>query len=210
MKNRKTFYHLVLDRSGSMTTCWKSTISALTDQMIKIRQMDLNHPEQEIYVSLCIFDNQIEFPFGVTKCSNADFSILENLSPRGNTALFDAIGESIRQIDFVAGDSLSRQEASVVMLVLTDGHENASTRYSSSMIRKEMDKLRATDLWTFAFIGADFDITATAETFNADKSSQMNASKKNMHEAFASVNENLDSYWSMKKIGKIKKNLFGE
>jgi hypothetical protein len=48
--NRKTFYHLILDRSGSMSDCWTQTMSGLQDQFRKVRDLQIQHPEQEFYI----------------------------------------------------------------------------------------------------------------------------------------------------------------
>ena len=203
--NRKTFYHLILDRSGSMSDCWTQTMSGLQDQFRKVRDLQIQHPEQEFYISLCIFDNVIEFPVPVSPAAGNYQHLFQSVQPRANTALFDAIGESIRHLELHAGGLLERKEASVVVVVLTDGQENASHRYSAEMIRREMDRLQATDLWSFSFLGADFDITATATAFNAGAHSSMNFSKANMSIAFESLESKMHEYASEKEHGNIKK-----
>jgi len=205
VKNKKTFYHLVLDHSGSMSDCWPQTMSGLQDQFKKVKDLQQAHPDQEFYISLCIFDNVIEFPLPVTPANMVQVNFLDGIQPRSNTALLDAIGDSIRHIELHAGNLLDRKEASVVMVVLTDGQENASRRYSGSMIRREMDRLQATDLWSFSFLGADFDITATAEAFNAGAHSAMNFSKANMSRAFVELENKMEEYVSEKRSGNIKK-----
>ncbi len=205
IQNKKTFYHLILDRSGSMSDCWPQTMSGLRDQFKKVRDLQRQHPEQEFYISLCIFDNVIEFPLPVTSANGNFEHLLHGIQPRSNTALFDAIGDSIRHIELHAGTLLDRKEASVVVVILTDGHENASRRYSAEMIRREMDRLQNTDLWSFSFLGADFDITATAQAFNAGAHSTMNFSKANMNFAFQSLEDKMSEYASEKSMGNIKK-----
>jgi hypothetical protein len=205
LKNRKTFYHLVLDRSGSMSNCWPQTMSGLQDQIKKVKDLQQEHPEQEFFLSCCIFDNVIEFPLPVTPAAAVQAHFLNGIQPRANTALLDAIGDSIRHIELHAGNLLDRKEASVVMVILTDGQENASIRYSGNMIRREMDRLQASDLWSFSYLGADFDITATAEEFNAGANSTMNFSKANMRMAFMELESKMDQYVSEKKSGNIKK-----
>lgn len=205
IQNRKTFYHLILDRSGSMSNCWPQTMSGLLDQFQKVKNLQSEHPEQEFYISLCIFDNVIEFPLPVSPAGGTYQHLFAGIQPRSNTALFDAIGDSIRHIEFHASQFLDRKEASVVVVVLTDGYENASTRYSAQMIRREMDRLQATDLWSFSFLGADFDITATAEAFNAGANSSMNFSKDQMGQAFMALSTKMEEYVMEKRGGNIKK-----
>lgn len=205
MKNRKTFYHLVLDRSGSMSNCWPRTMSGLHDQLKKVRDLQLENPDQEFFISLCIFDDVIEFPIPVTPASAVRADIINGIQPRANTALFDAIGDSIRHLEFHAGSLLERKEASVVVVILTDGYENASRRYSADMIRREMDRLQASDLWSFSFLGADFDITGVARDFNAGAHSSMNFSKSNMGAAFMELEIKMEQYVAEKRGGNIKK-----
>jgi hypothetical protein len=204
--NKKTYYHLILDRSGSMSDCWNETMSGLHNQFQKIRTLQEQNPDQEIFVSLCIFDNVIEFPIAVIPARFANFQqVLHHIHPRSNTALFDAVGDSIRHMEFHAGADLERNEASVIVVVLTDGQENASTRYSAAMIRREIQRLEANGLWTFSFIGADFDITRTAESFQAGAHSAMNFSKANIDMAFETMNDKMHDYMEMKKQGFVKK-----
>lgn len=205
IQNKKTFYHIILDRSGSMSNCWKQTMSGLQDQFTKVFQLQQQFPTQEFYVSLCIFDNVIEFPVPVSPAYGNYYNSFRGILPRSNTALFDAIGDSIRHLEFHAGNFLDRNEASVIVVVLTDGHENASTRYSAQMIRREMDRLQATDLWTFSFLGADFDITETAAAFNAGAKSTMNFSKAQIHLAFDELECKIADYAMEKEQGNIKK-----
>ena len=191
-----------------MGDCWPATIQGLRSQFSNIRNLKIENPDQEFYSALCVFDSVTEFPKPLSPAGPNDEQYFAEISPRGDTALFDAIGDSIRHIERHAGEMLDRNEASVVMVILTDGHENSSSRYSSDMIRREMDRLRATDLWSFAFIGADFDITATANNFNMSVNSRMNISKDNMCETFNLIDEKMHEYVALKKAGSIKKDFF--
>ena len=191
-----------------MGDCWPATIQGLRSQFANIRNLKVENPDQEFYSALCVFDSVTEFPKPLSPAGPNDEQYFAEISPRGDTALFDAIGDSIRHIERHAGEMLDRNEASVVMVILTDGHENSSSRYSSDMIRREMDRLRATDLWSFAFIGADFDITATANNFNMSVNSRMNISKDNMGETFNLIDEKMHEYVALKKAGSIKKDFF--
>jgi len=38
MEKKKTYYHLVLDRSGSMADCWEEAKRLFTEQLQKIRE----------------------------------------------------------------------------------------------------------------------------------------------------------------------------
>ena len=48
MKKQKTLYHLVLDRSGSMSDCISQTIDGFNEQIINIQQLEENFPEEQL------------------------------------------------------------------------------------------------------------------------------------------------------------------
>jgi len=91
----------------------------------------------------------------------------ENFVPRGGTPLFDAVGTVIDQL----GDELrslkeSERPERVIVVVITDGEENTSTRYSqeqvAGMVKHQQDKYS----WNFIFLGANQDAVLTAAKFN--------------------------------------------
>ena len=47
MKNKKTLYHFVLDKSGSMSNCVETTINGFNNQLDTIKQLQKEFPEQE-------------------------------------------------------------------------------------------------------------------------------------------------------------------
>ena len=208
MKNRKTYYHLVLDQSSSMQDCWSSTLMAITDQMIQIKKMAKEFPQQEFYVSLCVFNDDVNFPQSPVLIDRGIFPSLENVNPRGCTALLDGIGESIQRIEFKAGEELKSNEASVVMVILTDGHENASRRFDSKQISQMMKERKNAEKWSFVFIGADFNVDQLSNSFGVDENSRMNVDKSNMKGAFDSVQSNFRVYAEMKEKGVFKKEFF--
>ncbi len=63
MKNTKTLYHFVLDKSGSMSDCIEATITGFNSQLETIRELQSEFPEQEFVMSLTIFDSQVETVF---------------------------------------------------------------------------------------------------------------------------------------------------
>ncbi len=50
--NNKTYYHLIIDQSGSMSNCVNETISGFNEQLQMIRDMQRVHTSQQILVSL--------------------------------------------------------------------------------------------------------------------------------------------------------------
>jgi hypothetical protein len=64
----------------------------------------------------------------------------ENYRPSGGTALLDAVGESITEIERQVAASLIPTTA--IIVILTDGYENASKKYNLVNIRNMISKVR--------------------------------------------------------------------
>lgn len=201
--NNKTYYHLILDRSGSMADCWETTLRGFATQLNGIKQAADANPDQEIMFSTCIFNHSLEFPGGISPISTGAFPSIEHVFPSGNTALYDAIGESINRLEFAAGMELAERKASVVMVILTDGQENSSTRFDQAAIRRMMDKTRETGLWSYSFIGADFDINEIADKLDVGVHGRKNIAKGAIKTQFAVYNKSFESYLHRKKKGTI-------
>lgn len=80
------------------------------------------------------------------------------LQPRGRTALLDAIGRFVTEV----GEGLSalpeeQRPGSVTILVITDGHENASANWTVEAVREVIARQETVYGWDFVFLGANMD-----------------------------------------------------
>jgi hypothetical protein len=66
-----------------------------------------------------------------------------------STPLFDSVGDLIEQLQSVP--DANDPEVSFVVMTITDGQENSSTKWNGSSISKKIKELQATDRWTFVF-----------------------------------------------------------
>ncbi len=78
-------------------------------------------------------------------------SIAERFEPRGMTPLYDAIGLLLDRAERGNGDA-----ADQLVVILTDGMENASHTWTQKKLFKRIGALRAAG-WTFVFLGANQD-----------------------------------------------------
>lgn len=111
-------------------------------------------------VTLIQFDGQdpqdtVADAVPVSEMADLDHSTYQ---PRGATPLLDALGTLVQTIDRRAiGDPDEFQ----LVAVITDGYENASTRFHRRQIA-EMVKDRSDRGWAFVFLGANLDSFAEA------------------------------------------------
>ena len=56
MKTRKTIYHLIVDKSGSMMDCVDNTINGFNEQVNRIKDKALEFTEEDITTGLTTFN----------------------------------------------------------------------------------------------------------------------------------------------------------
>ena len=203
MKEQKTIYHLIVDKSGSMSDCIDNTIMGFNEQLSKIIKMGIEFPTQEITLGLTTFNDLVshhyfqENPLMVTKLNEKTYV------PDSNTALLDAIGATIKIIEREVAISNLRIPTTVVVVIITDGHENASKEYNFKLISEMIKKLEATEKWIFNFIGATFDTSEVAERLSIQNANIVSFSKNDMKgEVWDKLSDSMNSYLVKKQSGK--------
>jgi hypothetical protein len=147
---------LILDKSGSMGSVVKETISGFNENLVSIRGFD--DPNIDQHVSVVLFDAEVEMPSWRVKADK-----IEDLNDKtyilgSTTALYDAIGMGVAKLRTDIGDKINDKNANVIVTVFTDGGENSSNEFSDfSKLKAMMDELRSTRMWTFTFIGCSED-----------------------------------------------------
>lgn len=146
MNQNYTHITLVVDRSGSMTGLRDDAQGGINTLLND--QFDL---EGKLTVTLVEFDDKIDT---VQRLTGEKFQYI--LSPRGSTALFDAVGREISQTgNDLASLPESERPAKVLFVVVTDGQENASSEYTAESIKDMVQHQEDAYNWQFQFIGAD-------------------------------------------------------
>ena len=143
--NGATRIVMILDRSGSMAGSESDVIGGFNSFVTSCRAAEL----EKCTVSYIRFDNVVERVFSEKL---ADVPLLDSAlyAPRGNTALLDAVGQSVAAI---ASDADDRY----IVITFTDGHENASREWTKAKVAALLREREALGNWTFAFFGADID-----------------------------------------------------
>jgi len=200
MKNKKTYYLLILDKSGSMQSCADETISGFNEQMQMIATMKERFPEQEYYVSLTTFSDEVSHPFD--RCIDNEIRELDRrqYKTHGSTALLDAIGEGVMKLKSTISREIESDEATAVVVILTDGYENASKLFDWKTIRKMIQELESTSSWSFSFMGASADAIEVASRMNIKRSNSMHYSTKEMPKTMNRISTALFEYANEKSM----------
>ena len=179
IKNNKTIYQFVVDQSGSMSGSEGPTIEGFNSQLKTLQQLKKEHPENEYMVSVTYFEDEVIDIVKFAPIEQIQLLSRENYRPGGLTALLDGIGKSIESIRKIYDQEIREDLASVVMVILTDGGENASKFYTRNLIAEMIKELDATGKWTFSFLGADLDAVHASDSLNIRKENIISFSKEN-------------------------------
>ena len=158
-KNKDLRSHdlFILDRSGSMGTVRRETIDGFNKVVAEIVSV-AKDKGIDSRCSLIQFDypGDIDTMYMGLKSSEVPALSTENFKPRGNTALYDAIGKGIT--DLRKNLTNEGKGMSVTVYIFTDGQENASIEYrTSDSVKRLIDSVRDDLGWTITFIGAGED-----------------------------------------------------
>lgn len=207
MKTRKTIYHLIVDKSGSMCDCIESTINGFNEQVNKIKSNAHEFQEEEITMGLTLFNDYADHHYFLANPSMVELLNANTYRPNGNTALMDAVGETVNSIENQLRES--HIPATVVVVILTDGYENASKSYNLVKIRNMISRLEETGKWTFSFIGATLDAVAVAESMAIKNQNSFAFEKKNMKSAvWDKLGKSMSMYFYNKSENKNTDNFF--
>ncbi|MFM9057083.1 MAG: VWA domain-containing protein [Bacteroidota bacterium] len=199
----KTIYQLLVDASGSMSNLRHETLEAINSQILSIRSLAKEVKEQEVLVSLCFFNTDTRNVYSSLHPDQAPILELSQYRTDGSTALLDALGQRIEEIS----KSITPYD-DVVMVVVTDGEENASQFYTSQQVARRISEKKESGHWTFSFLGADFDSWKVARQLNIDRDEVRFTRKSDLRHAMVELNECVSDFVHAKEAGMKKKGLF--
>ena len=175
-KNNITELVFILDRSGSMSGLEGDTIGGFNSMIIRQKQ-----EKGEAYVSTVLFSNRSEVIHDRVSIKNVRPMTDRDYTVGGCTALIDAIGAAIHHISnihkYLRPDDVP---AHTLFVIMTDGLENASCRYSSDEVKQMVETKKSKHGWEFLFLGANIDAVETAKHFgiSSDRSVNFNCDSK--------------------------------
>jgi len=146
---------IILDRSGSMGSVQAETVKGFNKF---VREQD-----SDALVSLHQFDAPngqavIDATFQGQRAKGLKLRS-DQYAPRGWTPLLDAVGKVVSDIK-AKGDH--------VVVIITDGLENASTEWTQDRVRKLIEQKREKG-WQFVFMGAAIDAYGEAAGIGVPK-----------------------------------------
>ena len=210
MKNKKTIYHFVVDQSGSMSGSEGSTIEGFNSQINTIKNLQKEYPQNEYVVSVTYFEDEVMDIIKFAKIDEIQLLTRDTYKPGGLTALLDGVGQSIQAIKERYEREIREDMATVVMVILTDGGENASRFFHITQLAGMIKELDETGKWTFSFLGADLDAVQASANFNIRKENIISFSKRKFSKMMDQTNESIIQYEKRKAAGKTSSSFFDQ
>jgi hypothetical protein len=189
-----THIYFLLDRSGSMQSIRAATIDGFNAFIAEQR----NAPGR-CRVTLAQFDNQYEEVYTDLPIAEIGGLVLE---PRGSTALLDSIGRLVT----TAGARLAslpeeRRPGTVIVGIMTDGHENASHEYRYADVKALIERQTEEFSWQFLYMGADQDAIEVGARLGVDADHALTYSRANVGEAMMAASDNVREYRMARSSG---------
>lgn len=204
---KKTYYHLVLDKSGSMDSLWEEAKQVINQQLQDLKRIQSENQDSKILFSYCAFNQALQFSSDLMPVEDATID-WTTVYPDGMTALYDAIGESIFYVKEKADDDLKSDHSDVVMLIMTDGHENSSKRHSGQDIKEMIQACEQSEKWNFLFLGAGLNVSEVTKELDRGDKNSLSFSKKNLYSAFSLMTDELEDFVKSKSTDQKKRDFF--
>ena len=171
----------VIDQSGSMYGYEKDTIGGFNSTIAKQKNDAFN-----VLVSTVLFSTDFITLHDRVKIDEVKEMTEKDYTAGGCTALYDAVGDTIEKISMI--HKYAREEdvpVKTLFVIITDGMENASTRFNNEKVRALIKEKENCD-WEFLFLGANIDVEKAADDIGIarEKSASYKQSEKGYEECY--------------------------
>ena len=139
----KVLVNFIQDRSGSMSSVWQETLNGFKTF---VKDLKDNKDGVEYLFTLTTFDTLTETPFLAKPISEFSGDELQKHGPRGSTALYDAVGATLKNTEGVKADKY-------IVVIVTDGEENSSREWDKDALQKAVEERLKLGNWTFTYLG---------------------------------------------------------
>ena len=223
----ETLIQFVLDETGSMNSCWDATINSFNEYIGSQRTVN---DGMVCRVGLTKFsDIGRSFFYANTRDNDPKVSqsirnvfvqkniqdvptlTRSNYTPNGGTNLYDAIGKTIVDLDGAV-----KENQNVLVVIITDGEENASREYTSSAIKTMIDDRQAKG-WTFIYLGANQNAWQVGSKLGLSKGQTMSYSTTEMASTMSTLSMATTAYRGARSIhaadnksGEVARDFFGD
>lgn len=148
----QTFCGVAMDKSGSMFSIQEAARGALNEY-----KNNLARETPDMPFSLAMFDTSVTVLHQNIPVKDVPDLTEKTYTPGGMTALYDAVGALVRQMEERVGAT-----GRALIVIITDGQENSSREWNQTTIKQLIQRLEATGRWTFVYLSSDPSVWAAS------------------------------------------------
>ena len=157
---------VITDESGSMSKMKNDVIGGYNEFLETHQKM-----AGEAKITFVKFNSGYEIVHNGVNVNDVPKLNHTSYMPGGSTALLDAVGRTIDEVGKrLANTPEEEKPEKVIVVIMTDGEENASREYSSKQIADKIKEHTDVWKWEFTFIGADQNAWDTAHSLGIHNS----------------------------------------
>ncbi len=182
---------VILDMSGSMAGKEKDTIGGVNSFIDQAKADQLKEGGKVTFALTC-FDTEFLPVIPPTPIQQVKHIGPAEYTPRGATALLDAVGLTLSPLRF------SEDEA-VMVLITTDGEENSSREWTAPKVKALIEE-REKKGWEFMFLGIGLDAWEVSQNYSTAAMRQATVSTRG-DAMVDSLNFAATAYMSVKNAG---------
>lgn len=183
----KTYLLMISDRSGSM-----DTVREEAEKGINAFFADQATQPGECHAMLVQFDASLDTVFEDTPVTEVP---QYKLTPRGMTALLDAVGMSMTRLgEKLAAMPEEQRPGSVIVGIMSDGHENSSKEWAYPRVQELVTQQREQYGWQITFMGANIDAVAVGATLGVRQADSLTFAANNIAETMDSYSGHTKGY----------------
>ena len=184
MNNEKRVHIIaILDKSGSMSGLTRQVRESFNEF---IEQQREDHENEKPIVTVVTFNNYVNEIYTEVDINDMPRLTSNDYNATGMTALYDALGHTIKKFD---------KEENVILLVQTDGHDNRSKEYSQTDVKYLIEDKQFAG-WDVNFLGANINAEneSAAIGIPKEKAFQFAPTNSGVRKAYASINASTMAY----------------
>lgn len=156
---------MVIDRSGSMSTMGSELQGGCNTYLAEQRRTDAEDGSRTTMI-VTTFDHSVELLHEDVQLTAVPDITEVQVSPRGTTALYDAIGTTMTRAAALV--NALNHKPNVTIFILTDGQENASQQWTKARVNADISRLQTEQGWDFFFAAANQDAMAEGSALGMD------------------------------------------
>lgn len=146
----------------------------------------------DVFITTVLFNDKTTLLHNREPIDKVPNLTLEDYQVGSNTALLDAVGDTISKMQ---ENRKITKNNNVLFVIITDGEENSSHKYSQSKIKSMIKSAEMEDKWDFIFLGANIDAITAADSIGISRSKATGyvQDKTGYDKAYKAINNAVES-----------------